>query len=674
MAAVDTATVTEDAGATAISVLANDLDIDGGPIGIFSVTQPANGAVVNNGTNVTYQPNADYCNSLSGTPDTFSYTLSPGGSTAAVSVTVTCVNDPPSVTPPAAYAAHAHIAINIPDGATDLFEGSIITDVDGPGAAPFSITAAGPFASTNGGSVTIAGNGKLTYNPPVGFTGANDTFLYQICDSGVPGSACTDATATVTVSGPLVWFVNNALGAAGDGRLSSPFNTLAAADSAANATGDRIFVFTGASTYTLGFGLLTNQRLIGQGVVDTNFDTALGITPPATSVVRPGINGTRPIINGTIALATGGTTRGFNVNNTTTNGVTGSGATGLTVNQVSVTTTTGVAVNLANSGGTVSFTSVSANGAANGIVLQNTTGGFIVTGDGNTTQGGNNSGGTIQSTTGDGISLTNTTNVSLNNMNFQNTAGHGINGTGVNTFSFTNGKINGAGTASDHSCVSFDDLNAANVSGTFTFTNNQCTQTEANGVDIENYGATLSDVNISNNQFTDTGDVATPGSAVLLIGNSTASTSGVLTKATLEQQYNHGLPCRRRLRASGQHRLGCGHALSPTALPATPQRRHVTGNLMNGGNGGIGYQPDRFVTGGINRSGQGNYNVSNNGTVANPIQNIDCIAIELQADGPVQCTTTVNNNFINANNAVGLLWHRHRGSRTTPGRQSAPAR
>ena len=123
------------------------------------------------------------------------------------SITVTAVNDPPSVTPPAAYPAHAHIAINVPDGASDLFDGSTITDVDGAGAAPFSITAAGPFASTSGGSVTIAGNGSFSYNPPVGFTGTNDTFLYQICDSGVPGSACTNATATVAVSGPRVWFV-----------------------------------------------------------------------------------------------------------------------------------------------------------------------------------------------------------------------------------------------------------------------------------------------------------------------------------------------------------------------------------------------------------------------------------------------------------------------------------
>ena len=174
-------------------------------------------------------------------------------------------------------------------------------------------------------------------------------------------------------------------------------------------------MFTSASAYTGGFGFLTNQRLIGQGVVDTSFDAALGITVPANSVARPPINGTRPIINGTIALATGSTARGFNVSNTTANGVTGSGSTGLTVNQISVTTTTGVAVNLLNSGGTVSFQSVSANGATNGIVLNNTTGSFTVTGTGTA-----DSGGVIQNTTGSSILATNAQNLSLTRMRISN--------------------------------------------------------------------------------------------------------------------------------------------------------------------------------------------------------------------------------------------------------------
>src|SRR5262249_6567711 len=94
----DSATVLEDASATSIDVLANDTDIDGGPKFVASVTQPANGTVVitGGGSGLTYQPNDNYCND--GSPlDTFTYALN-GGSTATVSVTVTCVNDPPSFT------------------------------------------------------------------------------------------------------------------------------------------------------------------------------------------------------------------------------------------------------------------------------------------------------------------------------------------------------------------------------------------------------------------------------------------------------------------------------------------------------------------------------------------------------------------------------------------------
>jgi VCBS repeat-containing protein len=100
VAVADSASVTEDASATTIDVLANDTDSDGGPISVGSVAQPAHGtvAITNGGANLTYQPAADYCNTPPGTTlDTFTYTLVPGGSTATVSVTVICVNDAPVV-------------------------------------------------------------------------------------------------------------------------------------------------------------------------------------------------------------------------------------------------------------------------------------------------------------------------------------------------------------------------------------------------------------------------------------------------------------------------------------------------------------------------------------------------------------------------------------------------
>src|SRR5678815_2819505 len=82
LAVADSATVNEDSGANTINVQANDTDIDGGTNTISLVTQPANGAVVitNGGLDLTYAPNPNYCNNPPGTTlDTFSYTLSPGG-------------------------------------------------------------------------------------------------------------------------------------------------------------------------------------------------------------------------------------------------------------------------------------------------------------------------------------------------------------------------------------------------------------------------------------------------------------------------------------------------------------------------------------------------------------------------------------------------------------------
>ena len=81
-------------GTNTINVLINDTDPDGGST-VASVTQPLNGTVVNNGTNVSYTPNPNYCNGGSPT-DNFAYTLN-GGSTATVAVTVTCINDPPVI-------------------------------------------------------------------------------------------------------------------------------------------------------------------------------------------------------------------------------------------------------------------------------------------------------------------------------------------------------------------------------------------------------------------------------------------------------------------------------------------------------------------------------------------------------------------------------------------------
>ena len=86
-------------------------------------------------------------------PDTFTYTLAPGGSTATVSVTVTCVDDPPVAVDDSATVVEDAAATTIDVLAND-------TDVDGGPIAVDSVT-----QPTNGTVVITNGGAGLTYEP-----------------------------------------------------------------------------------------------------------------------------------------------------------------------------------------------------------------------------------------------------------------------------------------------------------------------------------------------------------------------------------------------------------------------------------------------------------------------------------------------------------------------------
>src|SRR5690606_40354888 len=138
--------------------------------------------------------------------DSFGYTLN-GGSSATVDVTVTCVNDPPVVTGTAGAAVHSHIAIDVPDGTSDLFAQFSVSDVDGP--TPIVIGGSVPTTSLNGGEVVVdTTTGAFTYTPPADFTG-DATSAVQFCDSEVVPACSTPQTVTLSVSGPKIWFVDD---------------------------------------------------------------------------------------------------------------------------------------------------------------------------------------------------------------------------------------------------------------------------------------------------------------------------------------------------------------------------------------------------------------------------------------------------------------------------------
>ncbi|HKP03564.1 MAG TPA: putative Ig domain-containing protein, partial [Chthoniobacterales bacterium] len=292
--------------------------------------------------------------------------------------------------------------------------------------------------SVQGGQVTMvtaagATLGQFTYNPPPGFEGT-DTFTYTLTNSA--GSSV--GTVRLTVTG-MVWFINNAASActtvaAGCGRLSNPFSTLAAFNSANGvadaglvhnpAANDNIFIFESATGYSGAVTLVSGQKLIGQDATAT-LAVITGLTPPSGSAAFPAMNtgGNNSTITSTVTLNTNTTVRGLSISSTTNTGMNDpAGAiTGVNVSEVDVTTTTGTGVSLANIAGTLSFDGLTTSGGtgadltgSNGSATFNFTGVTISSG-GNT--GFNATGGGTVNITGASNTLTSTTGVALNVVN-----------------------------------------------------------------------------------------------------------------------------------------------------------------------------------------------------------------------------------------------------------------
>lgn len=299
-------------------------------------------------------------------------------------ITVNPVNDPPVVTAPGPFDATGNVGIQVTDGADDLLTG--VTDpADGASAQPFSITAT-TAASAMGGDVSINADGSFSYDPPVGYTGA-DTFDYEVCDSGTPGSACTTATVTIDVS-DMLWFVDPAEPAGGDGRLSTPFNDIDALaainDGTGNnpAAGDALFLYNG--THDGSIALLDGQRVFGQSAT-APLTTLVGISLPAYSAALPATNTGTTTLQATnattINLAQNNTLGGFDIGNTGTGtGILGNGIGTLSITEMAIAGT-GQALSLTNGSVSATLDSITSTGSSgDGLLLSGVGGSFTVNG------------------------------------------------------------------------------------------------------------------------------------------------------------------------------------------------------------------------------------------------------------------------------------------------------
>ena len=160
-----------------------------------------------------------------------------------------------------------------------------------------------------GGTIVLNADGSFAYTPVFGFVG-QETFAYTLSNNA--GSSTATVTMTSTGSG---FFVDNTAAPGGNGSQASPFNTLAAAISAANA-GDTIYVSRGNGTsagLAGAIALPAGVNLVGEGA---------GLVVAQT--IEP--QGQPPLITGPITCGGSNTISGFTID--------GSGSQAIIINAV----------------------------------------------------------------------------------------------------------------------------------------------------------------------------------------------------------------------------------------------------------------------------------------------------------------------------------------------------
>ena len=485
------------------------------------------------------------------------------------------------------YSTVGNIQISVPAG-----NGLLVNDNDPDGGTPTvtSINTAGTE-----GNVTFNANGSFTFNPTPGYEGTT-TFGYTITDN--EGSTDT-GTVSITVTG-MIWFVNST-GAAGDGRLTSPFNSLAAFQAVNTGTGnnpaagDKIFLFENATAYTGPVTLLNNQSLFGQDAT-VNLATLTGLPQPTyAAVAYPTMNSgnvTMALITTTaasthaiqIANTASATIRGLSIGNTTGSGIANAGATfgTLTVSNFS-DTGTGQALNLINGTLTAAYTTLSSSSSTSVILLSNVSGDLGISNAGSAISGATGADILIS---GGALSLTypgTITNTAGRSLEIQNKTG------GTVTFS---GAISDSGTGIF--------LNS-NIGTTINFTGGLNLSTGANPAFTATGGGTVSatqnNTSIVNTITTTTGtalnvanttigpsgltfrSISSNGAASGIILNSTGSSGGLTITA------NGGTCSSVATCTGGAIQSSTGPGISLTAVPNGVSLNRMA--ITNGGDDGI---------------------------------------------------------------------------------------
>lgn len=342
-------------------------------------------------------------------------------------------------------------------------DGVNLANVTGGNFVLDNLTVAGSAANIDGIEINAsAANSTIgsaiidnTGGAGINLTGSNGTVTFtsvNIDGNTGTGVQITNNTSPVNINGGAIGSTNDPAGIAFD--ISGGSGNITSAASITNAT-NRAIEVTGRTAGTVTFSGAISET--GTGINLANNTGGTTIFSNASKVINTGSNQAVTLANNT-GHTINFTNGGLDIDTTTAGGFSASvsGTVNVSGNNNTINTTTGTALNVANTtigASNLNFRSISANGATNGIILNNTgtSGGLTVTGDGgSTTLGGNNSGGQLQNTS-IAMLLTNTQDVSLRDMGISNSTFHHLDASTVTnlTLNEINFQTAGVGASSE---------------------------------------------------------------------------------------------------------------------------------------------------------------------------------------------------------------------------------
>jgi hypothetical protein len=412
------------------------------------------------------------------------------------------------------------------------------------GGLAITTTSGTAFSATGGGTITVEGTGNTIT------TGTGTAVNISATTIGANGITWASVNTGTTVNGIVLDTVGNGFFTVSGGSITGSGrgvdinggggNVSIAANLATSGASARSIEITAHTAGTVNItGTITDNSLgmsLGNNTGGTyNFSGATKTFNTTTSNAVNLFSNTGATINftnGGLAITTTSGT-GFSANG----GGTVTVQTGANNNTISTGTGTGLNVVSDTIGALgITFRSISSNGATSGIILNNTgsSGGLTVTGDGG---GANNgSGGTIQSSTGAGISLTSTSSVNLGYMNIINGSDDGIRATTVNNITLNRVNVTNNGDSTTDEGVELD-----NISGALTITNTSVTGNAHNNLYLDNFNTNLASLTITGSTFS-SNDLANGNHGVLMeFRGTTVLTTGTFSTNTVENNVVIGL-------------------------------------------------------------------------------------------------------------------------------------